>query len=220
MDLKKILATALGKQPEEADQLSEEDLTKLLSEALSPPEPTPVPEEKPKEGISPADVEKVLSDIRGLNTEAARAKMTEVMDDLRKSNADLQDALRLNEAHARVKSLAEGSRGYIPNIPQQEDLLRILHEAPKPIADRVYSLFKQIKEKGLVELTERGRVTQNIDFDSLPDDPKGLFLKTVELAEKEHGITYTEALSQVSSERPELYQKYRDAVDINNRSGV
>lgn len=145
--------------------------------------------------------------------------MTEVMDDLRKSNAELQDALRLNEAHARVKSLAEGSRGYIPNIPQQEELLKILHEAPKPISDRVYSLFKQIKEKGLVELTERGRVTQDIDFDSLPDNPKDQFLRTVELAERQHNITFSEALSRVSSERPELYQKYREAVDIN-RAGV
>lgn len=223
MGFKEILAGALGKKPEEAQNLSDEDLAKLLAEVISKPPTTepPAPTTEPvvPAQFSPADVEKVLNDIRGLNTEAARQKMTEVMDDLRQSNAQLQDALRLNEAHARVKSLSEGSRGYIPNIPQQEELLKILHEAPKPIADRVYTLFKQIKEKGLVELTERGRVTQGIDFDSLPDDPKGLFLKTVELAEKQHSITFTEAMSRVSQERPELYESYRRAVDINQGVG-
>ena len=221
MGFKEILAGALGKKPEEAQNLSDEDLATLLAEVINKPSETPADGPKPNEpkpdvqNFTPADVERVLNDIRGLNTEAARQKMTEVMDDLRASNAQLQDALRLNEAHARVKSLSEGSRGYIPNIPQQEELLKILHEAPKPIADRVFSLFKQIKEKGLVELTERGRVTNDIDFDSLPDNPKDQFLRTVELAEKQHGITFTEALSRVSSERPDLYAKYRNAVDIN-----
>jgi hypothetical protein len=220
VDLKKILATALGKKPEEAEQLSEDDLTTLLTEALakSTEVPTPPTPPEPKQ-LSADDIEKVLNDIRGLNSDAARQKMTEVMDDLRKSNAELQASLRLNEAHQRVKSLAEGSRGFIPNVPQQEMLLKILHEADKKTADAVFELFRSIKEKGLVELTERGRTTAEVDLSSLSDNPVDLFMKTVQLTEAERKITFGEAMSVVSSEKPELYERYRQAVDIN-RVGV
>jgi hypothetical protein len=218
---KEILASALGKQPEEASQLSDDDLAKLLAEVITKPQPPvvvePTPEPKPQ--LSEEEIAKVLTDIRGLNSEAARQKMTEVMDDLRRSNAELQASLRLTEAHQRVKSLAEGSRGFIPNVPQQEQLLKILHEAPKPVADAVFTLFQNIKDKGLVELTERGRTTPDVDLSSLNDSPVDLFMKTVQLAEAEHKITFSEALSKVSAEKPELYERYRQAVDIN-RVGV
>lgn len=223
MGFKEILAGALGKKPEEAQNLSDEDLAKLLAEVITKPPttepPAPTTEPKPPEpkALSAEDIEKVLNDIRGLNSEAARQKMTEVMDDLRRSNADLQASLRLTEAHQRVKSLAEGSRGFIPNVPQQEELLKILHEAPKPTADAVFALFKNIKEKGLVELTERGRTTQQLDLESVSDDPRDLFMKHVKLAEQERKITLSEAMSVVSAEKPELYDRYRQATDITRQ---
>jgi hypothetical protein len=221
---KEILAGALGKKPEEAQNLSDEDLAKLLAEVITakPIEPTepkvePTPTE-PKQ-LSAEDIEKVLSDIRGLNSEAARQKMTEVMDDLRRSNAELQASLRLTEAHQRVKSLAEGSRGFIPNVPQQEKLLKILHESDKKTADAVFELFRDIKDKGLVELTERGRTMQQLDLESVSDDPRDLFMKHVKLVEQERKVTLSEAMSIVSSEKPELYDRYRQATDIT-KAGV
>lgn len=222
MGFKEILAGALGKKPEEAQNLSDEDLAKLLAEVITKPPTEPVkeePKEEPKQ-MSAQDIEKVLNDIRGLNSEAARQKMTEVMDDLRKSNVELQASLRLTEAHQRVKSLAEGSRGFIPTMPQQEKLLRILHEAPKATADAVYQLFTEIKEKGFVDLSERGRTVPEVDLGSLSDDPAELFMKHVKLAEAENKITLTEAMSLVSSQKPELYERYRRSVDINQSAGV
>lgn len=217
MGFKEILAGALGKKPEEAQNLSDEDLAKLLAEVITA-KPTTEPKEEPKEepkSMSAEDIEKVLNDIRGLNSEAARQKMTEVMDDLRRSNIELQASLRLTEAHQRVKSLAEGSRGFIPNVPQQEKLLKILHESDKKTADAVFELFRDIKDKGLVELTERGRTMQQLDLESVSDDPRDLFMKHVKLTEQERKVTLSEAMSIVSSEKPELYERYRKAADIN-----
>jgi hypothetical protein len=221
---KEILAGALGKKPEEAAQLSDEDLTKLLSEVINKPvepkvEPTVEPKVEPKQ-LSEDEIKKVFDDIRGLNNEAARQKMTEVMEDLRKSNSELQASLRLTEAHQRVKALAEGSRGFIPTMPQQEKLLKILHEAPKPTADAVYTLFTEIKEKGFVDLSERGRTSNaDVDIESLSDDPRDIFVKHVKLYETEHKVSTADAYSRVSAEKPELYERYRRAVDINQGVG-
>lgn len=217
MGFKEILAGALGKKPEEAAQLSDDDLAVLLADVISPKPTDAPPEPKVEEHtqLSEDKLRRVFEDIRGLNNEAARQKMTEVMEDLRKSNAELQASLRLTEAHQRVKSLAEGSRGFIPTVPQQEELLKILHEAPKPTADAVFRLFQNIKDKGLVELAERGRTTPDVDLSSLSDSPVDLFMKKVSLAEAEHKITTGEALSRVSAENPELYERYRRAVDTN-----
>lgn len=222
MGFKEILASALGKKPEEAAQLSDEEMATLLAEVLTPKtsEAPPAPQVEEHTQLSEDKLRRVFEDIRGLNNEAARQKMTEVMDDLRKSNAELQASLRLTEAHQRVKSLAEGSRGFIPTVPQQEELLKILHEAPKPVADAVFTLFKNIKEKGLVELTERARTTPDVDLSSLSDNPVDLFLKKVSLAEAEHKISFSEALSRVSAENPELYERYRRGVDVNRLAGV
>lgn len=218
MGFKEILAGALGKKPEEAQNLSDEDLAKLLAELITKPQPTAPVTEPAVEAkvLSEEEIAKVLHDIRGLNTEAAQQKMTAVMDDLRRSNAQLQESLRLTEAHQRVKSLMEGSRGHVPTVPQQEKLLKILHEAPKPIADSVYTLFQEIRDKGLVELSERGGLHPNdVDLSSLSDDPIELFMKHVKLAEAENKVTFSEAMSLVSSQKPELYDRYRAASDIN-----
>jgi hypothetical protein len=221
---KESLLTALGKRPEEAEKLSEEDALKLLVEEMRKPPEAPKTANEPETTEEPktlttSDIEKVLSDIRGLNSEAARQKMTEVMNDLRQSNAELQQSLRLSEAHGRVKQLMEGTRGYVPTIPQQEELLKLLVEAPKPIADRIFTLFTAIKDKGLVELAERGRTSTDVDLSSLSDDPVSLFMKKVEIAKAEYKLSEVEAYSRVSSDNPDLYAKYTHAVDVNQGVG-
>jgi hypothetical protein len=140
----------------------------------------------------------------------------QVIKSLQEQNTKLTESLRLNKAHGQVRALSEG-KGYVLPVPGQEDLLKILMEVPEETGDKIVKLFMELKDKGLVELGERGTVQgiQDVTLDEL-GDPIQQLGKLVERKMAEEKVDYGTALKEISVQKPQLYDAYRRAVDVKS----
>jgi hypothetical protein len=193
-----------------SDDATEDDVAQKLSERITPPgngnngnnggDPT-------LEGL-----DAVIKGLREQDEAAQLEKMNDVVKTLREHNDKLEASLRLSEANAAVQQLSEG-KGYVLPVPAQEKLLQLLIKSPKPLADDIIKLFAEVKEKGLVELGERGRTDTDFELQHI-DDPVQQFNIGVQRRMAENQLSYADAVRQLSRDNPSLYTAYRNATFI------
>jgi len=198
-----------------SDEATEDDVAKLLAENIK--------REPSTNGDGTKSTEKpdydALSDaIKGLRDTNEAIQLSQLQDQIRTLREDkdkLQASLRLSEANTAVQQLSEG-KGYVLPVPSQEKLLQILIKAPKTLSDEIVALFTEVKEKGLVELSERGKLRPEAEMVH-SDDPVKNFTQGVERRMSENGLSYVEAIHQLASENPALYKAYRNASFIEGQ---
>lgn len=218
MGIGDVLRKALGL----GEDASEDDIAAKLAEGLkSAPEPKnepPTSAPNGHDGVTQKQLDEALALLRRNNDEVSRQQVDAIVKQLQEQNQQLSKSLRLSKVHSQVKALSEGS-GHVLPIPQQEELLKILMEVSEETGNKIVKVFMDVKEKGLVELGERGTSLsdESITLDEL-SDPVAQFGKLVErkLAEGAGKVDYTTALKEVSAEKPQLYDAYRRAVDVKS----
>jgi hypothetical protein len=195
------------------DDATEDDITKLLTENLTGHKngdggDTPKPTDNPDYDA----LSKAIKGLRETNEQIQLKELNDAIRSLRDDNDKLQASLRLSEANAAVQQLSEG-KGYVLPVPAQEKLLQILIKSPKALSEEIVALFSEVKEKGLVELEERGRLRpeENVIH---TDDPVKQFTMSIERRMAENGLSYGEAVHQLAGENPALYKAYRNATFI------
>jgi hypothetical protein len=205
------------------ENATEDDVAKKLAEGLKteptknePPAPAPTPNGNGHDGVTQKQLDEALEALRTSNDKASRAMADQVIKSLQEQNTKLTESLRLNKAHGQVRALSEG-KGYVLPVPGQEDLLKILMEVPEETGDKIVKLFMELKDKGLVELGERGTVQgiQDVTLDEL-GDPIQQLGKLVERKMAEEKVDYGTALKEISVQKPQLYDAYRRAVDVKS----
>lgn len=208
------LADTLKKSLNLPDSASEDDIVKALAETVAqnkePEKNGDVTQDKNLE----ASMAAAAKTLREKSEEIQLTEMQAAIKQLQDHNEQLMASLRLSEAHKAVQQLSEG-KGYVLPVPAQEKLLQILVKAPKALSDDIVGLFSEVKEKGLVELNERGNNVNQDEFDmTRVDDPVKQFTMSVERRMSENSIGYTEAIHQLAQENPNLYKAYRNATFI------
>jgi hypothetical protein len=195
-----------------SEAASEEDIADALNKRLNTPSENNGGGNgsggEPKDDLK-TSLDEVIKQLRDQDEETQLKKLSDVNTQLRERAERLESALRLSEAQTAVQTLSEG-KGYVLPVPAQEKLLQLLIKSPKPLADDIVKLFAEVKEKGLVELGERGRVDTDFDLSTI-DDPVKQFSAGVERRMQENKVTMSEAMRQLSSENPALYKAYRNA---------
>lgn len=171
------------------------------------------------EGVEKNPVEdqfhRAVKGLRETSTEIQFREMTEHIRTLRDEKERLEASLRLSDANTAVQQLSEG-KGYVLPVPAQEKLLQILIKAPKSLSEEIVQLFAEVKQKGLVELEERGRLRPENDILNT-DDPVKMFTQGVERRMSESHLTYVDAVHQLASDNPALYKAYRNATFIEGQ---
>lgn len=206
-----------------ADDASEDDVAKLLAENIKGDlntsttttngngDGSPQPKDKP-------DYDQLSQAIKGLrdtNEQIQFKELNDAIKNLREDKERLEASLRLSEANTAVQQLSEG-KGYVLPVPAQEKLLQILVKSPKQLSDEIVGLFAEVKEKGLIELQERGRLRPEHDVLNT-DDPVKLFTESVNRRMAENNLNYVDAVHQLASENPGLYKAYRNATFIEGQ---
>jgi hypothetical protein len=193
------------------DDATEDDITKLLTENLTGnkgngdgPKPTDQPDYDA--------LAKAIKGLRDTNEAIQLKELNDAVRALREDKEKLQASLRLSEANSAVQQLSEG-KGYVLPVPAQEKLLQILIKSPKQLSDEIVSLFTEVKEKGLDELEERGRLRPEHDAIHT-DDPVKQFTTSVERRMTENNLSFSDAVHQLANENPALYKAYRNATFI------
>lgn len=197
-----------------SDDATEDDVAKLLAENIKKPATN-----GNGDGTTDKPDYDALSDaIKGLRDTNEAIQLSQLQDQIRSLREDkdkLQASLRLSEANTAVQQLSEG-KGYVLPVPSQEKLLQILIKAPKQLSDEIVALFSEVKEKGLVELSERGKLRPDAEMVQT-DDPVKNFTLGVERRMSENGVSYVDAVHQLASENPALYKAYRNATFIEGQ---
>jgi len=198
------------------DDATEDDITKLLTENLKGSTTN-----NGDGGVTSTDqpdyaaLSKAIKGLRDTNEQIQLKELNDAVRQLREDKDKLQASLRLSEANSAVQQLSEG-KGYVLPVPAQEKLLQILIKSPKQLSDEIVALFGEVKEKGLVELEERGRLRPE-ENTIHTDDPVKQFTASVERRMTENNLTFSEAIHQLASENPALYKAYRNATFIEGQ---
>jgi len=163
---------------------------------------------KLSEGQTSPEVKQLSDLVAGLAT---------TLETTQKTLAENQTALRLSEADNRVKRLSEVKAGdekkgkvrYALPPAAQEKLRKIFAEAPKQLSDDVFEAFEDIMKTGLIELGERGstRVALGEGEESAS---KQFSEKVAEKMKANDKLDYADAVTAVSAEDPELFDRYRE----------
>lgn len=198
-----------------SDDATEDDVAKLLTENI---DRKPSTNGDGTKTVDKPDYDALKDAIKGLrdNNEAIQfSQLNDEIKSLREDKEKLHASLRLSEANTAVQQLSEG-KGYVLPVPAQEKLLQILIKAPKQLSDEIVALFTDVKEKGLVELSERGKLRPDAEMVH-SDDPVKNFSQGVERRMSENSLSYVDAVHQLASENPALYKAYRNATFIEGQ---
>lgn len=127
--------------------------------------------------------------------------------------AEAQTAMRLSEVTRKLAELQHGKKFAITPVvrDQMRDMLvKLSDEASQPVFEILGRIVDGI---GLVDLSERGKNrTGELDF-----DPTKRFNDTVkELMARDKGMTFADAVAQVASDHPDLYNEHRRSSYISN----
>lgn len=187
MDINK-LREALGLKDDIPD---EEVITQAVS-FVEKHKPNPYIELEETANESPA-VAKMLSDIKARDRKLVENEIT----------------IRANEVSNRINSLNGGKYG-LP-VEASKKLHEVLIKSPNYLSDVMYDFAQTIIQTGLVPLGERGIAHR---------ERKGKASRRFDEAvaqyiEDNKGVTYSDASSEISKLRPDLWNAYQEELFSN-----
>jgi hypothetical protein len=187
------------------DNTSDEDLQTALAEAVKK-EPTSEPPvtEPPASSVLTAPMQQALAE-RAKDDEYVRAVLAE-LDDNKKRIAELETANRLQEVRRKMSEVGNARRILAPHVG--EKLSELVAAMPPKAGNAVLDIVREmLTDSGTVELGERGRAAVEGGKDAV-----ARFNGEVQkLMEADTNMGYADAVSQVSSINPELFEAYRQS---------
>lgn len=190
------------------ENTSDEDLQKALAEAVkgksdeggtppgTPPPTPPAPLSAPMQQA----LEKMAED-----NEYVKAVLAELSDN-RKRIAELETANRLQEVRRKMSEVGNARRILAPHV--SEKLSELVAAMPTKAGNLVLELVKEmLTDAGTVELGERGRAAAQ----STKDAGTRFNAEVQTLMESDANMSYADAVTQVSSIHPELFDAYRES---------
>jgi phage I-like protein len=124
--------------------------------------------------------------------------------------ADQQRTLRLSELQKTTMELGTADNA-IPAVVLNE-LPQVLVEMRPADADKVLGLFKKLSETGLVKLGEKGSERRSERNDAPAEGQDLIHKSVIALMDKDKDLSYSDAMTKVLTEKPELYEGYRTSV--------
>jgi hypothetical protein len=189
------------------ENMSDEDLQKALTEAISKGGGTPTPEPTPEPTAPPtlsAPMQQALNKMAEDN-EYVRAVLAELTEN-RKQIAELQTANRLQEVRRKMSEVGNARRILAPNV--SEKLSELIAAMPPKAGNAVLDIVKEmLTDSGTVELGERGRAA----VDGGKDAVVRFNSEVQKLMEADANMGYADAVSQVSAINPDLFDAYRQS---------
>jgi phage I-like protein len=142
-------------------------------------------------------------------TNPAIAQLMEQQEQMRKALADQTSRMRLSDMTVKVTQLNEkaGQKGVAFPAVVLNELPQLLTDMADAIGSKVLALFEKLVDTKLVQLGEKGH--QQIGGGNTDDGQGGLHKAVLALMDKDKQLTYADAMDQVLSERPELFDSYR-----------
>jgi len=122
----------------------------------------------------------------------------------------LETANTLAEVQGQLNSLSEGNYVLSPAVKELAEPFMLTQ--PKDARDKFAEILKLfVERKGVVELGERGYARNAI---SVEDQHTGVkaFSDAVAKAMETNKLSYTDAVTRVASDEPELYNNYRQSL--------
>jgi phage I-like protein len=200
------LATRLGITFSE--ETTDEELNTLVAEAAEQePDPEDETEEEEEETEEETEEDRELAQLA--ETSPALARLLSEHASMREQMTELAVTARLHEVETGIKSLTEGTKRVIPPKLRKK-LADTLMALPKKQGDQIITVLTELFKDGTVKLGEDTR--RDPSESKTFDDPKTQFAAEVaKLTEGEKGMSYADAVSEVSASNPELWEAYRRA---------
>jgi hypothetical protein len=139
------------------------------------------------------------------DNEYVKAVLAELADNRRKI-AELETANRLQEVRRKMSEVGNARRILAPHVG--EKLSELVAAMPPKAGNVVLDLIKEmLTDNGTVELGERGRAAAG----SMKDAGTRFNGEVQKLMEADANLSYADAVTQVSSIHPDLFEAYRES---------
>lgn len=206
----KLLRQALNLSEDATDEQVSDALSKLSEEGTIELKFPPFLKKKTPQEI--ADEEKAKKKkakaASELEMDPAIQKLAET-DPMVKGLVDriavLEGATRLSEVELGLKSLDEPGAKTTLSPAIVEQAKAVILNSPRAVGDEVMKLLKEIQKSGLISLGEQGRQTTDGNTKTATQQ----FMERSDSLAKSEKISLSDAMTQISSQDPALFEQYR-----------
>jgi len=194
-----------------AEDASDEDVTKKLTERLAQPAPPAPREEPPDTPASPEDVAALIRNLSDVEGNPALKALTDLVQAQQKQLNSMSYERHKETVERRLSDLdVELKEKGLAVPPAVKDQLReILNKSPKQLAEQVYNAYKQTIQMGLIDMTERGwqrRTGEKSPTEQYLTEVDQIMAKATAANRK---MSYAEAAMMVARQNPQLTEQYR-----------